>query len=91
MSPRIIDSARKHGVSDDVIYYVFSRPVYSVVMRDEPVKIAVFGFDEALRPIELIYVGNDDGEQVIIHAMKATRSFIDWIRNERGESNVHRR
>ncbi|MFT4187646.1 MAG: hypothetical protein QM621_03610 [Aeromicrobium sp.] len=80
---RILQSALKHGVAADDIQSVLQRPVYEVVTRQGPLKVMVLGVDSMLRPIEIVYVINDDGTKVVIHAMSASRAFLNRVRRER--------
>jgi hypothetical protein len=72
---RIIDSARKHGIADRDIKYVFDLAITSVTLREEPTKVMVFGFDTIGRGLEIGYIIGDDGEDVVIHAMKIRKIY----------------
>ena len=65
---RLIDSARKHGISDEDILYVISHAIEVILLEDEPEKLLYIGFDRSLRALE------------VIHAMKATQKIIDVLR-----------
>ena len=80
MGLKIIDSARKHGISDEDILYVISHALEVIVIDDEPEKILYIGFDRSLRILEVITVLKVNGEEIVIHAMKATQKVIDVLR-----------
>jgi hypothetical protein len=42
-------------------------------------KVLYFGFDRALRDLEVIVVVKKDGKEYVIHAMKATQKILDLI------------
>jgi len=72
---KIIDSARKHGISDLDISYVYEYAVRSVVMKDSSNTVILFGFDTIGRGLEVGYITNSMGEDIIIHAMKIRPSY----------------
>jgi hypothetical protein len=85
MGLRIIDSARKHGISDEDILYVISHAIKVLVIDDEPEKLLYIGFDRSLRVLEVITVLKVNGEEIVIHAMKATQTVIDVLREIHNE------
>jgi hypothetical protein len=80
MSLKIIDSARKHGISDEDIIYVIEHAIEVIELEDEPQKFLYIGFDRSLRVLELITVVKVNGEEIVIHAMKATKKVLDILR-----------
>lgn len=83
ISPRILDSARKHGISDATILRVLENPIFSTQLRREPPKVMVVGLDENFLPVEVGYVHNGDGTQVVIHAMPAARNLLNTAQRRR--------
>jgi hypothetical protein len=77
---KIIDSARKHGISDEDIMYVISHAIEVIEIDDEPQKLLYIGFDRSLRVLEVVTVVKVNGEEIVIHAMKATQKVIDILR-----------
>ena len=69
----ILDSARKHGISDADILDVASDPYVSYRLRSEPLKLLLLGFDSSARAIEVITDTGTDGQVFIIHADKVTK------------------
>ena len=69
----ILDSARKHGISDTDILDVVSDPYVSFRLRTEPLKLLLLGFDSSARAIEVITDMGADGQVFIIHADKVTK------------------
>jgi hypothetical protein len=80
MSLKIIDSARKHGISDEDIIYVIEHAIEVIELEDEPQKLLYIGFDRSLRVLELITVVKVNGEEIVIHAMKATKKVLDILK-----------
>ncbi|MDR1358706.1 MAG: hypothetical protein LBJ48_05075 [Coriobacteriales bacterium] len=75
----VIESARKHGISDRDIEYVFETASKKLVLHDEPYKAMVFGYDTIGRALEVGFVVNDTGESIIIHAMKLRGFYRKYL------------
>jgi len=75
----ILDSARKHGISDTDIEYVFENAVNSVILEEFPLKIMLFGFDTIGRALEIGYFVNEQGVDIIMHAMKLRKTYQEYI------------
>jgi hypothetical protein len=71
--PRIVESARRHGVSDETILHAFNNPVL-VEDLDEEMTLLI-GPDRAGNLSEIGVVGTDEGPSVV-HAMKARRKYL---------------
>lgn len=71
--PRIVDSARKHGVSDETIVHVFNNPIL-VEDLDEAMTMFI-GPDHAGNLYEIGVVGTDEGP-IVVHAMKARPKYL---------------
>ena len=69
----ILDSARKHGISDDDMIDVIDDPYVIKEMRVDPVKMMFLGFDSKARAIEVITDTGDDGQVYVIHADLITK------------------
>lgn len=83
---RILASALKHGVDEATIRHIVDAPIYTFELRQEPPKVALLGVGASMAPLEVVYVINDDGTLVVIHAMPATRAFLNRVRRDRRES-----
>lgn len=60
--PRIVDSARKHGVSDETILHAFNSPI---LVEDLDERMTMFiGPDRAGNLYEIGVVGTDEGPTV---------------------------
>jgi hypothetical protein len=80
----IIESARKHGISDQDIEYIYAFPLNSIATQEEPLIVMLFGFDTIGRGIEIAFVTNDDGEDIVIHAMKIRTSYNKYLYDRKG-------
>jgi len=80
----IFNSARKHGISDRDIEYVYKLPLNSIISQEEPVIVMLFGFDTIGRSLEVAYITNDAGEDVIIHAMKIRPCYRQYLYDRKG-------
>ena len=69
----ILDSARKHGISDDDMVLVLDDPYVIKEMRIDPEKMMFLGFDSKARAIEVITDTGLDGQVYIIHADLITK------------------
>ena len=72
--PLIADSARRHEVSDESMLHALRNAV-SFEPHDEGFTLYV-GPDEAGRLIEVGTIESDDGDVVVVHAMRARRRFM---------------
>ena len=69
----ILDSARKHGISDDDMIDVIDDPYVIKEMRVDPVKLMFLGFDSKARALEVITDTGADGQVYVIHADLITK------------------
>lgn len=76
---RILRSARKHGITDADIRAVLERVPTAYELSDSPRKLLYRGFDQHARPLEIITVMADDGEEVVIHAMKLRKPYLSRL------------
>jgi hypothetical protein len=72
MDPVILESARKHGISDADMLHAYRHPVRVFVMDD---LVMLVGGDEAGRLLE-VGVGEAEGLEFIVHAMPARQRFL---------------
>ena len=70
----ILESARKHGISDNDIEFVISEPYIIQRLRNEPKKLLFLGFDNRGRAIEVITDTSVNGQIYVIHADKITKT-----------------
>jgi hypothetical protein len=71
--PRIVDSARKHGVSDETILHAFNNPI---LVEDLDDRMTMFiGPDQAGNLYEVGVVSTDEGP-IAVHAMKARPKYM---------------
>lgn len=81
---KILDSALKHGITEQDIVYVYEFAINSLVLRTNPEKIMLFGFDTIGRGLEVGYVVNDQGEDIVIHAMKVRSVYKMHLYGRKG-------
>ena len=75
----IIKSPFKHGVSESEIKYVFENAISSITLAEFPPKVMLFGFDSRGNALEIGYFINDNGDEIIMHAMKLRKSYQKYI------------
>jgi hypothetical protein len=84
----IIESARKHGVLDDDIRHAVAHLVFMDNDADAETGIdavLALGPDQTGRPLELALVVGDEGDVVVVHAMRMRARYTHlWPRNEGG-------
>ena len=71
----ILDSARKHGISDDDMLKVVNDPIVSYLVSSETEKRLLPGFDSKARAVEVITDTGADGQVYVIHADKITKQY----------------
>ena len=71
----ILDSARKHGISDFDMLSVVADPYVIAELRSEPEKLLFLGFDLKARALEVITDTGADGQVFIIHADFITKQY----------------
>jgi len=71
MDISILDSAYKHGITDESIYSCLFNVRGDKILDDPPPKHLLAGFDHFGRALELIVIEHEERNQiVVIHAMK---------------------
>ena len=72
----ILDSAYKHGITDENISYCLSHFNNDIMLNYPPTKRLFVGFDNLGRALEIIAVEDEEKECfVVIHAMKLTKQY----------------
>ena len=69
----ILDSARKHEISDYDMLLVVADPYVIAEFRYEPEKLLFLGFDSKARAIEVITDTGENGQIFVIHADLITK------------------
>ena len=64
----ILDSARKHEISDFDMLATIADPYVIAELRENPEKLLFLGFDSKARAIEVITDTGKGGEVFVIHA-----------------------
>ena len=75
----IIGSAYKHGIPENEIKHVFENALCSITLEEFPPKIMLFGFDTKGNPLEIGYFINDNGDEIIMHAMKLRKIYQKYM------------
>lgn len=73
---KIRDSALKHGIEPVDALHAAEHPLLTYDLGDDPQRQLRLGFDNAGRLLELVVLTGDDGEQLLIHAMKARPRYL---------------
>jgi len=72
----ILDSAYKHGITEENIIYCLSHFNNDIMLDYPPTKRLFIGFDNLGRALEIIAIEDEEQERlVIIHAMKLTKQY----------------
>ena len=78
----ILDSARKHRISDTDMKAVINKPKVIAELRDDPEKLLFLGFDSKARALEVITDTGANGQVYIIHANKITKTYEKLLKEE---------
>lgn len=75
------DSALKHGIQPKDSIYAATAGCRFVSELDEehPQRQFRLGFDSKMRLLELVVIIWDDGDEEIIHSMKARKQYLDLL------------
>ena len=77
---KVHDSARKHGIDPvDAIHAAPHAGFACDLDDDSPARQLRLGFDTAGRLLEVVVLGFDSGNELVIHAMKARRQYLDLL------------
>lgn len=84
MNVKLHHSARKHqrahGLTDEGILYAAQFPQWVEPLDVEnPQRELRLGFDDAGRLLELVVLIFDSGEELVIHAMKARKQYMNLL------------
>lgn len=73
-------SALKHGIDPDDAVYAAEHPVYrSAETEEPPIAELRLGFDPNGRLLELAVLRFDSGNELLIHAMKPRRKYLELL------------
>jgi hypothetical protein len=75
----ILDSARKHGISDIDMLNVINNPTVAFIIRSDPEKQLLLGFDSKARALEIVTDTGADGQLFVIHADKITKKYRNLL------------
>jgi hypothetical protein len=72
----ILDSALKHGITEDRILSCLSNVRCDKLLDDPPPKRLFVGFDNTGRALEIIAIEDEEQDRlVVIHAMRLTKQY----------------
>ena len=77
---KVHDSARKHGITPQDAFHAAEHAVFvSDLDDDSPARQLRLGFDTTGRLLEVVVLRFDSGTELVIHAMKARRQYLDLL------------
>jgi len=77
---KVHDSARKHGVDPEDAGHAAEHAVFvDDLDENSPARQLRLGFDAAGHLLEVVVLRFDSGNELLIHAMKARRQYIDLL------------
>ena len=71
----ILDSARKHGISDYEMLKLIANPYVVYEFENDLGKLLYLGFDSKARAIEVITDIGKSGQEFVIHADYITKNY----------------
>ena len=76
----ILDSAFKHGISKESIFFCLLHFLNDVVVDDSSTKRLFVGFDHKGTALEIIAIEDDEFDRlVVIHVMKLRKQFYELL------------
>ncbi|UXM91167.1 toxin [Paenarthrobacter sp. JL.01a] len=73
-------SALKHGIRAEDAIHAAEQAIYIADLdEDSPARQLRLGFDPTGRLLELVVLRFDSGNELLIHAMKARRQYLDLL------------
>ena len=76
----ILNSAYKHGITEENIVYCLSHFNNDIMLNYPPIKRLFVGFDNLGRALEIIAIEDEDEDRlVVIYAMKLTKQYYFLI------------
>ena len=76
---KVHDSARKHGITPQDAIHAAEHAVFVSDLDDSPARQLRLGFDTTGRLLEVVVLRFDSGNELVIHAMKARRQYLDLL------------
>lgn len=82
---KVHESARKHykrdRLTDDTVLHAIEHALLREPLDDEddPRRWLLLGVDPAGRVLELVVLTFDSGDELVIHAMKARKQYLDQL------------
>jgi hypothetical protein len=79
----ILDSARKHGITDESIHSCLFNVRGGMLLSDSPPKHLVAGFDHLGNALELVTIDEEERNLlIVIHAMKLQKQNMDLLEGD---------
>lgn len=77
---KVHESARKHAIAPNDAIHAAEHAVFTSDLDDDsPARQLRLGFDSAGRLLEVVVLSFDSGNELVIHAMKARRQYLDLL------------
>lgn len=77
---RVHDSASRHGIDPGDAIHGAEHPLFvSDLDEDSPARQLRLGFDASGRILEVVVLRFDSGNELLIHAMKARRQYLELL------------
>ncbi len=73
---RVHHSALKHGIESSDSVRAAENPIFLRDLSEDPHRQLRIGFDTYGRVLDVIVLTSDDGEQLLIHSMKARDKYL---------------
>jgi hypothetical protein len=73
------DSAREHGIDPQDAIHAEHADCISDLDDDSPARQLRLGFGSAGRILDVVVLRSDSGNELVIHAMKARRLYLDLL------------
>ena len=77
----ILDSAYKHGITEESMLFCIYNYRNDKTLNDPPLKRLFVGFDHLGNAIEVIAIEEERNRLVVIHAMKLQKKYFYLLRS----------
>jgi hypothetical protein len=72
---KVIDSALKHGISKETLFFVLENHIFDEMVDGDPAKTLMIGYDENANLVEMIVYEMEEDYLIVFHAMPCRKEY----------------
>jgi hypothetical protein len=80
---KILDSALKHGVTKETLFFVLENQLFDEMVDGDPAKTLIIGYDENANLVEMIFYEMEEDYLVVFHAMPCRKVYMEKLFRQR--------